>query len=60
MFRGGLGYGVLTKEFAQGFVQKGELAILNSGGVFENPLALAWYPRLEMPKYLEALIKAIR
>jgi DNA-binding transcriptional LysR family regulator len=60
MIQAGLGYGVLTAEFAALFLKRCDLAILNSGAVFEHQVALAWYPRQKMPRYFEALVKAIR
>jgi LysR family transcriptional regulator, chromosome initiation inhibitor len=59
MFRQGLGYGVLTMEVAQPFFDRGELVALHKGA-FTNELALAWYPRPEMPKLFGALIAAIK
>jgi LysR family transcriptional regulator (chromosome initiation inhibitor) len=59
MISSGLGYGVLTEEIARPRTKTGELAILNDGAALENRLALAWYPRPQMPDYLEALVRAI-
>jgi DNA-binding transcriptional LysR family regulator len=59
MFEEGLGYGVLTLEFAQPYLKRGKLVLLNSGKVYENRVALAWYPRPKMAKYFRALIDAI-
>lgn len=56
----GFGYGVLTKEFAQAYVDEGKLIMLNQGQIYENPLVLAWYDRPEMPGYFSALIEAIQ
>jgi DNA-binding transcriptional LysR family regulator len=60
MFRNGYGYGVLTMDVARIYFDSGELILLNSGAVFENPLALAWYPRHQMPAYFQAIIGAIK
>jgi DNA-binding transcriptional LysR family regulator len=60
MIQSKLGYGVLTREFAELFLKRCDLAILNSGAVYEHQVALAWYPRQKMPRYFEALVKAIR
>jgi DNA-binding transcriptional LysR family regulator len=59
MFKAGLGYGVLTTEFAAPFLKRGDITLLNSGGIYENQMALAWYPRQQMPKYFQALVDAI-
>jgi DNA-binding transcriptional LysR family regulator len=56
---GGYGYSLLTKEFAEAYVQQGKIFLLNKGRIYENPLALAWYARPQMPKYFAALIQAI-
>jgi LysR family transcriptional regulator (chromosome initiation inhibitor) len=56
----GRGYGVLTAEFAKPYLERGELAPLNSGLALENPLALAWYPRQQAPGYFSALVRAIK
>lgn len=60
MFKAELGYGVLTTEFAAPFLKRGEIVLLNSGEVYENQVALAWYPRPQMPSYFRALLNAIR
>lgn len=60
MFVQGLGYGVLTEEFARPWLETGKLIALNEGRALENKLALAWYPRAGMPTYFRALIQAIR
>jgi LysR family transcriptional regulator (chromosome initiation inhibitor) len=59
MIQQGLGYGVLTKEFAAPYVERGELIILNHGKIYENHIALAWYNRPNPPPYFTALIEAI-
>ena len=59
LFMAGVGYGVLTAEFAKPHLAGGCLVALNSEAVYENRLALAWYPRPEMPKYFAELIAAV-
>lgn len=59
MFHAGLGYGVLTLEFAKPYLDQGKIVTLNSGEIYENSLALAWYPRPRMPGYFKALVDAI-
>lgn len=56
----GLGYTTLPKQFAQPYVEQGQLYILNSGKIYNNPFMLAWYSRPEPPAYFSALIDAIR
>lgn len=55
----GFGYGVLSEEFCQPYLQRGELMTLNRGRVFDDELALAWYDRPELPAYFAAIIDAI-
>jgi LysR family transcriptional regulator, chromosome initiation inhibitor len=59
MIAEGLGYGVLTTEFAKVYVENGSLIILNQGKVYENPLVLAWFPRPEPSLYFSAIVKQI-
>ncbi len=60
LFCQGIGFGTLTQEIAKPHIDNGDLVTLNSGAVMEDPLALAWYPRPEMPAYLKAVISAIK
>lgn len=55
-----IGFGTLTQEVAQPYLDRGELQTLHKGGVLEDPLALVWYPRPEMPAYFRAIVAAIR
>ncbi|MFM6930047.1 MAG: LysR family transcriptional regulator [Bdellovibrio sp.] len=59
MLEQGLGFSVLTMELAEPFLKKGTLINLDKSVVLEENLALAWYPRNEMPAYLKDLITAI-
>lgn len=60
LFSQGVGFGTLTQEVAKPHLDSGDLIALNGGAVMEDPLALAWYPRPEMPGYFRALINAIK
>lgn len=60
LFRAEAGYGVLTIDVAKPWLDRGELVALNGGKIFESPVALAWYPRPEMPEYLDCIIRSIR
>lgn len=60
LFLRGIGFGTLTQEIAKPHLDSGELITLNSGATMENPLALAWYPRPEMPAYFKAILGAIK
>jgi LysR family transcriptional regulator (chromosome initiation inhibitor) len=55
----GVGYGILSKEIAAPWIESGKLIKLNQGRVMKDPLALAWYPRVEMPVYFKELVRAI-
>ncbi len=59
MFEQGFGFGVLTQEVAESHLRLGNLIELNPGSVYENRLALAWYPRPQRPHYFNALIEVI-
>ncbi len=60
MFSHGVGFGTLTQEIAKPHLEGGDLILLNSGAVMEDPLALVWYPRPEVPAYFKAILDAIR
>jgi len=60
MIAQGLGYGVLTKEFSQPFIERGELIILNQGKTFENHLSLAWYDRPQPSPYFTKIITSLK
>lgn len=60
LFCEGVGFGTLTQEVAKPYIESGELFTLNGGTLLEDPLALAWYPHPEMPKYLKGIISAIK
>lgn len=53
------GYGVLTIEFSKPYIESKQLIVMNSGKIYENNMALAWYGRHEPPKYFSAIIDAI-
>lgn len=59
MIAAGLGYGVLTHEFCEPYLNRGELIILNDGKVYENIMVLAWFERHEPSAYFTAIIDAI-
>lgn len=59
MIRAGLGYSSLTEEFAEPFIRDGSLVYLDKEKFLDYPVALAWYPRKEMPGYFRDLISAL-
>jgi DNA-binding transcriptional LysR family regulator len=60
LFRDGVGFGTLTQEIAKPHLESGDLITLNGGAMMEDSLALAWYPRPEMPGYLKDIIAAVK
>ncbi len=59
MVAGGLGYSVLAGDFAAPWLADGRLVDLLPGRWLDQDVALAWYPRREMPAYFRALIDAV-
>lgn len=55
----GLGYTVLDADFAAWWLAGGRLVNLAPGRWLDQEVALAWYPRREMPAYFRALIDAV-
>ncbi len=55
-----VGYTVLDEHFAKSYLESGRLVNLHPGHTFENSVALAWYPRPEMPRYFSEFTKAIK
>ena len=60
MLAEGCGYGVLTKEFAQPYLENKKLILLNSGKIYENKIALAWYKRPQLTDYFAEIINIIK
>jgi len=58
MIIGGVGYSVLSEEYASSLVKRGELVKLGDY-FYDYKIALAWYPRHEMPDYFKAIIKSL-
>lgn len=56
----GLGYSVLDEDFAAPLLERGRIVDLHPGHHLEEEIALAWYPRHEMPGYFRALVDAVR
>jgi hypothetical protein len=55
----GHGFGVLSTEVCQPYLDKKDLILLNSGLSYENKLVLAWYTRTEQPRYFSDVIDLI-
>jgi DNA-binding transcriptional LysR family regulator len=60
LFVDGVGFGILSREIAEPFLRDGLLIKLNQGRAMKDPLALAWFPRAEMPAYFKDLVRAIK
>lgn len=60
LLKEGVGYGTLTQEVAAIELERGNLIAINQKQVFEDPQALAWYPRKEMPGYFSEIIGRIK
>lgn len=59
LLKDGVGFSALTEEFARPFIKDGSLAYINPDMHLDYPVALAWYPRSEMPPYFKSLIEAL-
>ncbi len=60
MLAEGCGYGVLTKEFAQPYLDNKKLILLNGGKIYENKMALTWYKRPQLINYFSDIVDAIK
>lgn len=59
LIKKGVGYSVLSDEFAETALQHKELIKLDPEKFLDFKLALAWYPRTEKPDYFQSVIKNI-
>lgn len=59
MICAGVGYSVLSQEYAESFFKKTQLVRLGATYFLDLKMALAWYPRHEMASYFKAIIKMI-
>ena len=55
----GIGYSVLSEEYAQQYIKKGELFDVSPNQYFDFKIALAWYHRPQMPEYFKMITKTI-
>ena len=60
LFKAGIGIGTLTLEVASPHLESGELILLNQKMLLEDPMALVWYARPQMPDYFKEIIRAIK
>ncbi len=56
----GLGYSILSKEFAAPYIKSGDLIAMNKSHTFEDKPLLAWYDRPETPVYFQAIIDGVK
>lgn len=59
MIASGLGYSVLSEEYAASHIKKGELFDVFPSQFFDFKIALAWYHRPHMPAYFKLITKTI-
>lgn len=59
MIEMGMGYSVLSREFAEPLIAAGRIGWIRGNKSHNVRFALAWYPRSLNPEYLEATIAAI-
>lgn len=55
----GVGFGILPRELAAPLIKSGKLMVLNGNKSVKVKMALAWYPRQEMPDYFREVVKSI-
>ena len=60
MFSEGIGFGTLTQEIAKPFIDRKKLVQLNSGNAMDDPQAICWYPRHQLPDYMKDIVKNIK
>ncbi len=56
----GFAYSALTLEFAEKYLRKNHLILLNEPQVYRHSLSLAWHPRPEMPLYFQTFIDELK
>ena len=59
MVSDGIGYSVLAEQFAEPLIKKTQLVKLGTDYFYDFKVALAWYPRHEMPDYFRAIVMAL-
>ncbi len=59
MITSGMGYSVLSEEYAAAHIKKGELFDISPSQFFDFKIALAWYHRPHMPEYFRHITKTI-
>jgi LysR family transcriptional regulator, chromosome initiation inhibitor len=60
MVESGIGYTVLSVEFATPLIDANRIAAIGGRRHWDYGLAVAWFPRRHMPDYFRAILKAIK
>lgn len=60
MIESGIGYSVLSEEFAKPLVEQKKIFNLEPDLFYDFKVALAWYPRPEMPPYFKKLTQNLK
>jgi LysR family transcriptional regulator (chromosome initiation inhibitor) len=55
----GVGFGILPRELAAPLLEAGKLHVLNGNKSVKVKMALAWYPRSDMPDYFREIVRSI-
>lgn len=58
LVKSGVGFSAMPHDLIQSHLKDGSLALLSREVFLDEPLSLAWYPRREMPPYLNDLLSA--
>jgi DNA-binding transcriptional LysR family regulator len=56
----GVGFGILPRELASPLIKEGKLMVLNGNRSVKVNMALAWYPRKDMPDYFREIVRSIQ
>ena len=59
MLEAELGFAILPNEIVRDLVEQKKITVFNQGKSIQVPMALAWYPRKEMPAYFKDIISTI-
>lgn len=59
MVKSGVGFSAMPVDAIQSHLKDGSLTLLSREIFWDEPLAVAWYPRKEMPPYLKGLLGAL-
>lgn len=60
LIENGVGYSVLSLEFAEPLIAEKKITIIGARKYYENPMAVAWFPRRHMPPHFRDALKLIK